>query len=190
MISFPSKQYSIIYADPPWNFKTWGKTNSKHVSNHYSCMDIQDIGNLPVSEITKTHSLLFIWVTFPTLNLAFHVIEDWGFTYKTCAFVWIKTNKNFNKDQFSFLPEDRFDSFWGLGYWTRANTELCLLATKGRPKRISSSVHQLIYDPVREHSRKPDCTRDKIIQLVGDLPRIELFARQRHDGWDCWGNEV
>jgi len=105
-------------------------------------------------------------------------IKSWNFKYKTCAFSWVKKNK-------------KSDSlFWGLGYYTRSNNEICLLATKGKPKRISSSVHQVVLDKIREHSRKPDCVRDRIVQLCGDLPRIELFARQRVDGWDCWGNEV
>ena len=80
--------------------------------------------------------------------------------------------------------------FWGLGYWTRANNEICLLATKGRPKRKSMGVHQVVMDKIRDHSRKPDCVRDRIVELCGDLPRIELFARQKTKGWDVWGNEV
>ena len=135
-------------------------------------------------------SFLFIWVTFPILHLSFKVIEDWGFKYSTCGFVWVKTNKNYNVKQTSFLPNDSFDSFWGLGSWTRSNVELCLIAKKGKIERKSKSVHQLIYEPVRQHSRKPDCIREKIINLCGDLPRIELFARQKTLGWDCWGNEV
>ncbi len=67
---------------------------------------------------------------------------------------------------------------------------MCLIATKGKPKRISSKVHQVIEDKIREHSRKPDITRTRIVELCGDLPRIELFARQKVDGWDYWGNEV
>ena len=105
-------------------------------------------------------------------------IKEWGFEYKTCAFSWVKKNK-------------KSDSlFWGLGYWTRANNEICLLATKGKPKRVSKAVHQVVLDKIREHSRKPDCVRDRIVDLCGDLPRIELFARQKADGWDAWGNEV
>ena len=80
--------------------------------------------------------------------------------------------------------------FWGLGYWTRANNEICLLATKGKPKRVSKSVHQVIYEPLREHSRKPDTARSRIVELCGDLPRIELFARQKVEGWDCWGDQI
>ena len=77
-----------------------------------------------------------------------------------------------------------------MGYWTRSNSELCIIATKGKPKRISRSVHQIIQEPVREHSRKPDCVRNKIVELCGNLPRIELFAREKTKGWDCWGDQI
>ena len=101
-----------------------------------------------------------------------------GFTYKTCGFSWIKKNK-------------KADSlFWGLGYWTRANNEICLLGTKGKPKRVSKGVHQVVIDKISSHSKKPDIVRDRIVELCGDVPRIELFARQRYEGWDSWGNEI
>tara|TARA_R110000765_G_scaffold3876_5_gene12200 strand:- start:468 stop:1013 length:546 start_codon:yes stop_codon:yes gene_type:complete len=181
MIPFPDKKYNIIYADPPWLFKSWAKKGTisvKNALNHYSCMGIEDIKVLPVSEIADDNCLLFIWVTYPLLQEGLDTIKSWGFTYKTCGFNWVKKNKK----------ADSF--FWGLGYWTRANSELCLIATKGKPKRVSMSVHQIVYERIREHSRKPDCVRDKIIQLCGDLPRIELFARNKTEKWDCWGNEV
>lgn len=101
-----------------------------------------------------------------------------GFKYKTIAFQWIKQNKSGD------------GLFFGLGRWTRGNSEPCLLATKGKPKRISPNVSQLVFSPLRNHSQKPDCVRDKIIELVGDLPRIELFARNKADGWDSWGDEI
>lgn len=114
----------------------------------------------------------------PKLNECFKVIESWGFKYKTCAFVWVKNNKKSN----SF--------FMGMGRWTRANAELCLIATKGKPKRISAGVHSIINTPIEYHSKKPDIVRDKILELCGDLPRIELFARQEIKGWDCFGNKI
>ena len=80
--------------------------------------------------------------------------------------------------------------FWGLGFWTRSNPEICLLAVKGKPKRVSASVHSVIQAPIEQHSKKPAETRDRIVQLMGDVPRVELFARQTAEGWDCWGNEV
>lgn len=79
---------------------------------------------------------------------------------------------------------------FGMGFWTRANAEICIIATKGKPKRKSAAVHQVIMSHIEEHSKKPNETRERIVKLLGDLPRIELFARQPADGWDCWGNEV
>jgi len=114
----------------------------------------------------------------PKLNEVFDVIKNWGFEYKTVAFTWVKKNKKSK------------GWFWGMGRWTRANAELCLLATKGNPKRINAGIHSIIDTPVQAHSQKPDIVRDKIIELVGDLPRIELFARQKTKGWDVWGNEI
>lgn len=141
-------------------------------------MTIDDICNLPVKNIASENCVLFLWVTFPTLLDSFKVIEAWGFNYKTVAFVWVKHNKK--------TPT----LFWGMGFWTRANAEICLLATKGKPKRISAKVHQVIISPIEEHSKKPNEIRKRIVDLIGDLPRIELFARQKTDGWDVWGNEV
>lgn len=171
------KKYKIIYADPPWSFKVWSD-KGKGRSPEYSVMNKQDIQMLDIRSITDENCALFLWVTFPCLEEGLELIKAWGFTYKTCAFTWVKRNKK--------SPS----WFWGLGYWTRANSELCLLATKGSPKRISSSVHQIIDTPIEEHSKKPSEVRKRIVYLLGDIPRIELFARQKTDGWDVWGNEV
>lgn len=141
-------------------------------------MSADDICSLPVADIAEDNSVLFLWVTFPNLQESFRVIKAWGFEYRTVAFVWVKRNKK------------AINWFMGLGYWTRANAEICLLAVKGKPKRVSKSVRQIIDSPIERHSKKPDETRERIIDLMGDLPRIELFARQKTDGWDVWGNEV
>jgi N6-adenosine-specific RNA methylase IME4 len=178
LIPFPNKKYKIIYCDPAWTFTFWSEKASRKVSNHYDLMKSKDIYNLPVKDIADDDCILFIWVTYPNLLEGLETIKRWGFKYKTCGFSWIKKNK-------------KSDSlFWGMGYYTRSNNEICLIATRGKPKRISSSVHQVVLDKIREHSRKPDVVRDRIVELMGDLPRIELFARQRVEGWDCWGNEV
>ncbi len=153
-------------------------------------MDLAAICALPIKDLAAPDSLLFMWGAWPKLYESEKVISAWGFEYKTCAFVWVKTNKRTNPDQASFFPVDSFDSFWGMGRWTRANTEFCLLATKGSPKRQSAAVHQIIYAPISNHSRKPAETRDRIVKLGGDVPRVELFARQRAPGWDAWGNQV
>lgn len=179
MIPFPDKKYSIIYADPPWTYKTYsGKGKKRSAERHYSCMTKEEIQSLPVQNIAADDCVLFLWVTFPTLEEGLELIQKWGFTYKTCAFNWVKRNRK----------SDGW--FWGLGYWTRSNSEICLLATKGHPKRISKSVHQVCDARIMEHSRKPSEVRDRIVELLGDVPRIELFARERVDGWDAWGDEV
>jgi N6-adenosine-specific RNA methylase IME4 len=179
MIPFPDKKYNIIYADPAWSYKVWSKKGQgRSAEHHYSTMNIDDIKNLPIQDIADDNCILFMWVTFPLLKDSFNVIESWGFTYKTVGFTWVKKNK-------------KTDSwFWGMGHWTRANAELCLIATKGTIKRQSASVHQVIDTPIERHSKKPDIVRDKIVELVGDLPRIELFARETAEGWDSWGNEI
>tara|TARA_Y100000114_G_scaffold157167_2_gene187694 strand:+ start:11549 stop:12094 length:546 start_codon:yes stop_codon:yes gene_type:complete len=179
LISFPKKKYNIIYADPAWSFKSWSKKGNKRSADiHYNVMSIDQIKKLPVKKICKKDCILFIWVTYPLLKEGLETIKSWNFKYKTCAFSWIKKNK-------------KSDSiFIGLGYWTRSNNEICLLATKGKPKRVSKKVRQVIIEKIREHSRKPDTIRNRIVELCGDLPRIELFARQKTPGWDVWGNEI
>lgn len=141
-------------------------------------MSIDELCALPVETLAEKDCLLFLWATFPQLPEALRLIRAWGFTFKTVAFVWLKLNKK--------SPT----WFYGLGYWTRGNAEICLLAKRGKPKRRSAGVHQFIIPPVEEHSKKPDVTRDKIIELAGDLPRVELFARQKAPGWDVLENEV
>lgn len=173
-----NKKYNIIYADPPWSYRDKALAGNRGACCKYPVMSIEDICNLNVKEIAADNCVLFMWVTMPKLNECFDVIKSWGFEYKTCAFTWVKKNK-------------KSDSwFWGMGRWTRANAELCLLATKGKPTRVSAKVHSIIDTPIEEHSKKPDIVRDKIVELCGDLPRIELFARQKAEGWDVWGNEV
>lgn len=173
------KKYGIILADPPWAYHVWSKKDAgRTAESHYPTMRLADIRALPVGELAADDCALFLWVTLPNLREAFSVIEAWGFTYKTVAFVWVKQNRK--------TPS----LFWGMGYWTRANAELCLLATKGRPKRQSAAVHQVILSPIEMHSKKPDAARKRIVTLMGDIPRVELFARQAEQGWDVWGNEV
>ena len=172
------KKYQIIYADPPWSYADQGCQGT--MANHYKGMKIQDICNLGIG--LRRHMaedcVLFMWGTYPMYGEAMRVTRSWGFIYKTIAFQWLKLNKKNGKP------------FYGLGRWTRGNTEPCLLATRGKPKRQSMAVFQLIQQPLTKHSEKPHEAREKIVQLLGDLPRIELFARQKVEGWDCWGNEV
>lgn len=171
------KKYQIIYADPPWKYK--GEMMNSSVTDHYQWASLEDICSIPIKDISDNNCILFMWVTMPKLNEFMRVVNAWGFEYKSCAFVWVKMNSK---------ATDTY--FMGQGRWTRANPEICILATKGNPKRISAGVRQLVVSPIREHSQKPEEVKDRILQLVGDLPRIELFARQKTEGWDVWGNEV
>ena len=174
------KQYSIILADPPWSFGTWGKTrrSPRGGERYYPTMTTAEIAALPVADLAADDAVLFMWAVWPSLPDALQVIEAWGFTYKTAAFVWMKQNKS------------GWGLYMGMGYWTRANTEMCLLATRGNPRRVDRGVRQTVLAPLREHSRKPDEVHERIVRLMGDLPRVELFARRPHEGWDVWGDEV
>jgi site-specific DNA-methyltransferase (adenine-specific) len=155
----------------------------------YPCMDYKEIANLPVKDITDNQSILFMWVTFPMLKEGIYVLEHWGFEYKTVAFTWLKTNIN------------NMNFFFGIGYYTKSNAEICLLGTKGNAHNLvkDNSISQVIITKKTPHSQKPREAREKIVKLVGDLPRIELFARPPKDrlfeddsykGWDLWGDEV
>lgn len=183
------KKFNIIYADPPWSYRDYtskevaeknlNANSKKSVVMKYDVMKTTNICDLPIEKITADDCILFMWVTMPKLNEVFDVIKSWGFKYSTVGFTWVKKNKK-NKES----------NFWGMGRWTRSNAELCLIGIKGHPKRVSASVHSIIESCIEEHSKKPDVVREKIVELCGDVPRIELFARQHADGWDCWGNEV
>lgn len=170
-----SRRYAVIYADPPWRY------SSKHhgfggAEDHYETMALDDIKAIVVP--AADDCALFLWATMPLLQQAFKVIEDWGFKYKTTAFCWVKQNKS------------GVGLVTGLGYWTRSNVEVCLLATRGRPQPVSHRVHSVVTSPRRRHSEKPDEVRERIVELMGNVPRLEMFARTRTPGWDTWGNEV
>jgi N6-adenosine-specific RNA methylase IME4 len=169
------EKFNIIYADPPWTYRQGGNGSAK---KHYPLMPIEEICALPVAELAAKDSTLFLWATLPLLPEAFEAIRAWGFTYKTAAFVWVKTNKS------------NPGYFVGMGHWTRANAEICLLAIRGKPRRQAKNIPQIIAEPRREHSRKPAVARERIVRLMGDLPRVELFAREAPPGWAVWGNEV
>ena len=139
-------------------------------------MSVDDICNIDVNRVADDNSVLLMWVTDPYLLDAFKVMESWGFNYKTVGFTWVKTNKS--KGYFT-----------GMGYWTRSNPEMCLLGTKGKPKRLDMSVKQLVVSQRREHSRKPDEVYDRIEKML-EGPYLEMFARNTRQGWDNFGNEV
>ena len=188
--NWPTKKYSIIYADPPWSYyndmtvdRSQNKTGSGSMTHpSYPVMSSADIKAIPVSSIAEEDCILFMWTTDYHLQKAIEVISAWGFEYKTIGFAWQKQNKDGSPV-----------CFMG-AYTMKSGIELCLLATKGKNANklvINHKVQSLIMSKREQHSKKPDDARNRIIDLVGnDTSKIELFARQRVDGWDAWGNEV
>jgi N6-adenosine-specific RNA methylase IME4 len=174
-------KFDIILADPPWHFKVRSpKGEDRSAKNHYKIMKFQDICDLPIKNIANDNSVLFLWTIDPMLHKAFDVIEAWGFTYKTVGFYWVKEN----------MKSPGY--FTGLGYYTRANPEQCLLATRGKGlTRVDKGVRRLVVSPRQKHSVKPIEVHKRIERLFGDTSRVELFARSdKRDGWSYWGDEV
>ncbi len=190
----PRKHYGAILADPPWRFECWSgatvvqkrgsKTTYKASQAHYETMTFDEIAAIPLANFATDDSVLFLWCCWPTIEKAFDILKQWGFSYKTCAFCWMKANAK----QIDMFRDD-IDARMLMGYWTRSNSEICLLGTRGKPKRIAADIRQGIIEPIRQHSRKPDCVHERIERLVAG-PYLELFARTRRPGWDCWGNEI
>jgi N6-adenosine-specific RNA methylase IME4 len=172
-----TKKYSIVLADPPWGYKD-RRIGYGGVAGHYETMTLDQIKALPVKEIVNDDAFLFLWATFPNLDKALELFPFWGYKYKTIGFSWIKTNKI------------KGTPFFGIGSYTRSNCEVCLIGTRGKPKIASRSVSSVVISPKMGHSQKPPEVRDKIVELCGDIPRIELFAREMADGWSCWGDGV
>lgn len=171
-------KYGVIYADPAWPFENYSaKGEGRNPNRHYNTMSIADLKRLPVGHVAKETCALFMWVTDPLLPQAIDVMSAWGFRYCTVAFTWAKRT--------------RLDTGWhmGTGYYTRANPEMCLLGMNGRQSPKVKDVRQLIVEPVREHSRKPDRVPLDIARMF-DGPYLELFARTKRHGWDVWGNEI
>ena len=182
--------YNILYSDPPWPYDNMKNRDPKMGGITYPVMTLEDIKNFPIDELAADDCALFMWATMPKLREALEVIEAWKFRYTTCAFTWIKLNPT------GKLIQDGKDVilhkgvYSGLGHWTNGNAELCLFAKRGRPKRVKKNVKQVIIAPRGRHSAKPPEIRDRIVELMGNLPRVELFAREEAEGWDVFGNEV
>lgn len=185
--ALPPGPFACILADPPWSFRSWSDKGRDRcpdamvrqkglAERHYATMSLTDIKVLPVADVAAKDAALFLWAVDCMLPQALDVMAVWGFTFKTVAFTWAKAKTN---------------GGWhiGLGYWTRGNPEMCLLGTRGSPRRLSAAVRQLIVAPRREHSRKPDEAHERIEQLVPGA-RLELFARQSRPGWTTWGAQA
>ena len=180
------KKYQIIYADPPWKFDgNYGKIGKSKLSGYgaelrYPLLKDEDLLNFPIQNILDNNCALFLWVVNSRLDFGIELLKNWGFKYKQIAFCWVKISQK------TGMPNCR------LGYWTLGGIELCLLGIKGKMgnKRKSYKVRQVVLSPRIGHSKKPTEIRKRIENLFGDLSRIELFARQKTEGWDVWGNEV
>ncbi len=184
---WPTKKYNIIYADPPWSYynDSTAKPDCTTVKGMrrppYPVMSSKDIMALPVKDIADENCILFCWTTDYHLSKCLDVMKAWGFEYKTIGFVWSKRNK-----------DNSPVCFMG-AYTMKSGVELCLIGTKGKDATkmvINHKVRSYIESQRERHSKKPDEIRNRITELVGDLPRIELFARQKNEDWDVWGNEV
>lgn len=179
--SWPHERYPVILVDPPWLYNIsqgdhrWG-AKGEHRIRHYDGMTQEQLRGLPIGECAASDAVLLMWATMPCLPDAVNLMGAWGFTYKTVAFVWVKLNKNGTP-------------YMGMGHYTRANAEVCLLGTRGKPKRVAKNVSQILQTPRRQHSRKPDEQYERIMRLF-DGPYLEVFARQQWPGWDVWGNET
>ena len=181
----PKGHFGAIYADPPWKFKVWSEQgDAAHGVPPYKTMTVEEISRLPVGELAAKDCCLVMWIVWPQLPEALDLMLAWGFAYKTCAFSWVKADVS----TINLFSGPR-DASMGMGYWTRANSEVCLLATRGKPKRLNADVRQGIIEPRRQHSRKPDCVYQRIERLV-DGPYLELFARCTRPGWSSWGNQI
>lgn len=172
------RNFGAIYADPAWAFLSRGSNgDGRSASAHYTTTRLDEMKALPVAQLAAPDCVLFMWAVDWCLQDALDLIRAWGFELKTTAFTWVKSTSTGDAE------------FMGQGYWTRANPEMCLLATRGHPKRLNADVRQLMTAPVMEHSRKPDETYNRIERLVAG-PYLELFARRPRDHWVSWGNEL
>ncbi len=188
----PSAHFGAIYADPPWAFRTFsGATMTPHRSaeDHYPTMSLDDMMALPVADLAAKDCALFMWIVGSHLTESIELARAWGFTFKTDAFYWLKSRLWDAGAQLDLLTGDLAEPRMGFGYWTRKQVEPCWLFTRGRPRRLMKGVRQVIVEPRREHSRKPDITRARIEALVAG-PYLEMFARQAAPGWSSWGNQV
>ena len=180
-MKFPDKKYNLIYLDPPWRYNSRNNKNTRFgggAEAHYPLMSMEEIKELPIQDIAADNCAMFLWTTFPYLDKQIKLFEHWGFIYKTLGFSWIKLNTKNKKP------------FFGVGYYAKSNCEVCLMGIKGRMKPVSNKVSSVVLSPRERHSKKPDVVRERIVELFGDVPRIELFARQRVEGWDCWGLDI
>lgn len=174
------KKYGAILLDPPWAFRTYSKKDklpTQFQDQHYEMLKKPELEKLPLSDLAAKDCALFLWTVDSHLDQALALLSGWGFKYKTIAFIWVKMTKDMSHPAIS------------MGYWSRKQAEICILATRGKPRRLAKNVRQVLMEPRRQHSRKPDGFYSRIETLV-EGPYLEMFARQRWPGWDAWGDET
>lgn len=192
--------FACILADPPWHFRAYAEPKTEEQmrkarspGRHYSTMSVEEIAALPVKEIAARHSHLWLWITGPMLvrGVHNHIMASWGFRPSSSGLVWIKLRRSLGGEQHQLLtlPDVMRLLHTGNGFTTRKNAEFCLLGRRGSPKRLARDVHEVILSPVREHSRKPEESFERIERYCAG-PRLEMFSRQQRDGWTVWGNQT
>jgi len=183
----PRTDYRVIAADPPWHFKSNSvEKPGRNAMGHYDCMSLTDIAALPVADHAADDAILFLWITGPFMAIGAHlpIMKAWGFKPSGMGFVWIKLNP---KAASLFILKE--DLAMGGGFTTRKNAEFCLIGKRGRSVRQNAGVHEVIIDPRRQHSRKPDEFYSRA-EAYSEGPYLEMFARQSRPGWDTWGNQA
>jgi N6-adenosine-specific RNA methylase IME4 len=189
-------RYDILLADPPWSYRVWNGKRSRTSDAHYRTMSTETIADLPISRIVNNDAALFLWSTPPAIREAINVVETWGFQYRTFAFVWIKHDKHpvnqtkCTKEPVLYKDGELFGASFGLGHYTRANAEICLLGIRGQMPVADKGISQLILSQRRDHSWKPDEQYERIERLYPGTTKLELFARRRRSGWDALGLDL
>lgn len=182
----PRKHYQCLYADVPWHHVSYStKGQARSPSSHYKTMSLEEISAMPIADLADKDCFLFFWTTQPHLEQAFGILKRWGFTYSSLFQTWIKLNPKRAGVMFMTMQ----DFHMGQGFTTRKNLEICILAKRGKPKRLNRTTRDFVIAARRQHSRKPD----EVIEAIEGFcvgPRLELFGRASREGWDTYGNEV
>lgn len=201
------EKFKIIYADPPWLYRDTADAGDRGADHKYTLMSIEEIKALPVANVADEDCALLMWATFPLLREGLDTLDAWGFTFRTVAFVWVKSRLGGHDQRCMWCGQVPVSDAIGMGNWSRSNAEIVLLGTRGKPSRVSAGVRQIVHEaegvaieqcgvcnvlhePRGRHSAKPREVRDRIVELFGDLPRVELFAREYAEGWQSWGLDL
>jgi N6-adenosine-specific RNA methylase IME4 len=179
---------AIALIDPPWAYSDECRAGNRGAKFKYPVLTTDDILRLDVPRLLAKDAAVFLWVTAPFLRDGFMCLDAWGLRYSTVAFVWVKTSGV--RSSISTYGGDASGLAWGMGASTRANAEFVLLGRRGSPKRVNAGIHSVVIAPRLEHSAKPKQVREAIVDLMGPVKRVELFARERVPGWDAIGNDI